>query len=470
MLTNRGPFRRKSLKSYVAQMSKPNPKGIFDDHVASILRQQGFKWTEDPRSIYDPSQLWSALERYATDWKEYEFIDSHLEVGFRKAFKIFAKPKEADHLRLLDDHLIPSHALKLNKSAGLPLMVKKAEALAYGFDRESQVRSGSKAPNPCVAYKRTQKGNKTRLVWGYPLEMTIMEARFARPLIDHFKSVRTPMAFGLSKAELGSYIHKYVVDQRGTIVALDYSKFDSTISAVLIRQAFRILSTWFAKEDLDEYGWDCLVKYFIYTPIVMPDGNLYTGKNHGVPSGSYFTQLIDSIVNVAVCYAIGDKFGLDIKHRAFFVLGDDVLLNIRGEVDLHAWSDYVSSFGLTINVEKTIINVPHFLGAVWYKGKPDTDVQELVHKAIFPESFRDYGGKQRRGAEEVLRSYAANYLSGYRFIPPDWLLRRHDFPKENLCEIKYLTGSDRFLAEERELSDNRSRRSYLATLWLRLLM
>lgn len=460
MLVDRGPFRRATLKAYISQMSSPNPKGIFDDFVAEILEQQGFSWEEDPRSIYDPQQLYDALKRFATDYSQFEWLDSNLEFGFRMAYKIFAKPKNLAPLDVLSDSEVVNTALKLDKSAGLPSLGKKRDNLTYSFDREYQVRQGLKAPNPCVAFKRTQAGNKTRLVWGYPLEMTIMESRFARPLIEHFLKVRTPMAFGMTKTELGAKIHRYVVEGRGVEVCLDYSKFDSSIPKVMLKQAFRILSTWFSKADEEAYGWDTVVKYFITTPIVMPDGHLYVGKNHGVPSGSYFTQIIDSIVNVAVMYAMSRRFGFDFDPRSLYVLGDDVIVSIEGEFSLRAMSRYVSQFGLTIHSdEKSLVGVPHFLGAYWDMGKPDVPVDELVSKAVFPESFRVYEGKPHWCAEEVLRSYGSQYLSAIKIVPTrltdTWQhheMRSVDFPRRDRPdELRYLTGSERFLSEELKL-------------------
>lgn len=452
-LHDRGPFRRVSIKRYVSQMSTPNPKGVFDPFVAEILEQQGFCWEEDPRSIYDPQQLYDALERYATDWGHFEHLDKHLYYGLSMAFKIFAKPKSAGCLPVLSDTQVARKALKLKKSSGLPLMVTKGEALTYSFNRESQVRLGLKAPNPCIAYKRTQKGNKTRLVWGYPLEMTIMEARFARPLIDLFLSRTTPMAFGLTKCELGAKLHRYFEDEPGVSICLDYSKYDSTISATLIKHAFRILSTWFSEADREEFGWKTILRYFIWTPIVMPDGHLYTGKNHGVPSGSYFTQLIDSIINVALCYALKSRFGLDFTAKQLFVLGDDVILQQRGRFQLSEMAAYLATFGLHLHDDKkTVVGQVHFLGAVWTKGKPDAPIVELATKAIFPEQFRKYGESTYCDAEEVLRSYASNYKSGFNFIPRGdhsldiW---RMDKPRLGVkTKTEFLSGSDKFLEEE----------------------
>jgi hypothetical protein len=441
-------------------MSTPDPKGIFDDHVAEILEQQGFSWEEDPRSIYEPQQLYNALKRYATNYDDFEFLDSHLEFGFRMAYKIFAKPKDIEPLDILLDSEVISKALKLDKSAGLPSLGKKRDNLTYAFDREAQVRLGLKAPNPCIAYKRTQQGNKTRLVWGYPLEMTIMEARFARPLIDEFLKRRTPMAFGMSKTELGAKLHRYVVEGKGVEVCLDYSKFDSTIPKVMIKQAFRILSTWFSRANEEAYGWDTVVKYFITTPIVMPDGHLYTGKNHGVPSGSYFTQMIDSIVNVALMYAMKSRFAFDFDPKSLYVLGDDVIVSIQGSFNLRAMATYVGKFGMSLHDDdKTKVGVSHFLGAYWDKGKPDVPVDEILPKAVFPESFRYYEGNPHRCAEDVIRSYASQYLSAIKMVPAGgtdtWQhheMRSVDFPRRDRPdESRYLTGSERFLSEELKL-------------------
>lgn len=460
MLKDRGPFRRAALKLYISQMSTPNPKGIFDDHVAKVLEQQGFSWEEDPRSIYDPQQMYTALERYATDWTAFEQTDSHIEFGFRMAYKIFAKPKNVETLCILSDEEVVRNALKLNKSAGLPSLGKKRDNLSYAFDREAQIRLGMKAPNPCIAYKRTQQGNKTRLVWGYPLEMTIMESRYARPLIERFLKVRSPMAFGMAKAELGAKLHRYIVEGSGTIVCLDYSKYDSTIPKVFIKEAFRILRTWFSKADVDTYGWDTVVKYFLMTPIVMPDGHLYLGKNHGVPSGSYFTQMIDSIVNVILCYALRSRFGFDFRPESLYVLGDDVIFSVQGNVNLKAWATYLSKFGMQLHADKkTIVGLPHFLGAYWDKGKPDVPIDEIISKSVFPEVYRNYEGQPDRGSEDVIRSYASNYLSAIKMIPTSktdiWShqkMRQVDFPRRDRADDpRYLTGSDRFLSEELKL-------------------
>jgi len=284
-------------------------------------------------------------------------------------------------------------------------------------------------------------------VWMYPLEMTIAEARFARPLIDEFLISRTTMAFGMMKWEMGALIDSISFQQDGQVVALDYSKFDSSIPSFLIRQAFSILSTWFAPQDLEKYGWDKIVNYFIHTPIVMPDGNLYTGKKHGVPSGSYFTQLIDSIVNTILIGAMSHKFKLGIAWTRFLVLGDDVIVNFKNAESLMPKiCEFMKQYGITINPDKQEF-APHFLGADWYHGKPFRDLEELKSKAVYPESFRNYKTPKsdRTGPWSVLYSYATQYYNAWRLLHKEW----SPYDWNNRTGGKsYSTGSDRYLEEQ----------------------
>jgi hypothetical protein len=229
---------------------------------------------------------------------------------------------------------------------------------------------------------------------------------------------------------------------------MDYSKFDSSISSYLIRQAFSILATWFDPHDLEKYGWDKIINYFIYTPIVMPDGNLYRGKKHGVPSGSYFTQLIDSIVNTILIGAISHKFKLGIGWTKFLILGDDVIINFKNAKELMPEiSKFLNEFGITLNTEKQKF-APHFLGAYWYHGKPFRDFEELKSKAVYPSSFRNYKADKsdRTGPWNVLYSYACQYYNGWKLLHKDWSPFNWD---QRSGSDKFLTGSDRLNAETR---------------------
>lgn len=452
-MINMGRYRRAALRQYIGVFNSSSEQELYDQYVGEILDAQGITYPHDPRSVYDPSQLFSALELYSPKYNKRVDWDQHLRHGFNVALSIFGRRgKELKALRKQEDLIA---AVKLDKNSGLPFLVKKKEVLQYGLDRLNQVLMGTKAANPCVAFKRTQAGNKTRLVWGYPIEMTFCEAQFARPLIDKFLCLETPMAFGIPKAFLGPRISLDIAEQ-GIVHCLDYSKFDQTVPSFLIHKAFDILKTWFTEEDLVELGWDKMVRYFIYTPIVMPDGNLYTGKDHGVPSGSYFTQLIDSIVNVIVIFACLHEMRIDLPRRRLLVLGDDSIFSVSREIDLSLLKEKLEKFNIRLNVEKCHVNEAHFLGVYWRKAMPRLELHKLAAKATQPETFRKYSGKtkseRRLEALFVLASFATVAIDGWKLLPLmndiyGTVCRIHGGFK-----LEHLTGSDRFTLEYAEFS------------------
>lgn len=442
---NCGKYRRgKKLNGYTSQMASKRTEPVYDDRVASIMREQGFIWTDDNSSYYDPELLFEALERYSPSKDTYiNKNDAHLQAGLKMAYKVFARRKHLQVLKPLATSDDLYSAMNPGTSAGLPNLGSKKDDFWYALDREQQVMLGKKAPAPCLAGKRSQTGSKVRLVWMYPMEMTLMESRFARPLIDEFLISRTTMAFGYMKWELGAIVDSICNEMGGETVAMDYSKFDSSISSYLIKQAFGILATWFDPKDLEKYGWEQIINYFIYTPIVMPDGNLYKGKKHGVPSGSYFTQLIDSIVNTILIGAMSHKFKLGVNWTRFLVLGDDVIISFDdAKQKMPAISEFMREFGIILNTEKQEFG-PHFLGADWYHGKPFRDFEELKTKAVYPESFRNYKTDKldRTGPWNVLYSYATQYYNGWKLLKHDWMPFDWD---QRSGSNKYLTGLARY--------------------------
>jgi hypothetical protein len=167
---------------------------LHDDFVAQILDHQDISYEASPRSIFDPDQMFEALKLFGQTRNIK--VDTHLQKGFDFAKKIFAFRLGRQKLKALSDQEIIK-AIKLEKSSGLPLLTTKKNALPYAIDRLRQIRLGIKTPNPCIAFARTQQNNKTRLVWGFPLEMTMLESKYARPLIDNFMLIPTPMSIGL---------------------------------------------------------------------------------------------------------------------------------------------------------------------------------------------------------------------------------------------------------------------------------
>jgi hypothetical protein len=219
--------------------------------------------------------------------------------------------------------------------------------------------------------------------------MTLLEARFARPVIDWFLKVRIPpMAFGQTNAGVGAQTVR--ISNSGVRVSLDFSGFDSTVPVQLVEAAFSILSTHFDQwNDEERRCWSVVRHYFTNTPIAMPDGCMYV-KRRGVPSGSYFTQLIGSVVNfIAVQYAHHRMYGTTLHPSKVLVLGDDCTFGAVENPDMEAFAQSLAELGLRINLQKTVVSrfgepLP-FLGHEWICGLKFRDVHELAKRAVFPE-------------------------------------------------------------------------------------
>lgn len=367
-----------------ARMCRPNVEPLVDSVVVAVLKHQGFKnISYVPRNLYNPESLFESLEQYSPEHSYFLDTECHeVCAGLRFAHKAFAKPKHLAHLHpvRLDGSLSELFKLlqiKGDKSAGLTAYGQtKAEAFPTAMRKVRELLMGERLPEPCLAGTRTQAGKLGRLVWGYPLMMTIIEGSIARPLLDKIKGTNlTPMAFGQTSAQLGLKMRK-AQSHSNYYVSMDASKFDATIQAGVIKRAFGAFRTWF---DLDEemgYGltvrdvFEIIEDYFIRTPIVMPHPSgplLYRGKRHGVPSGSYFTQLVDSYANAALIGTLDARFKLKIRLDEVFVLGDDMLFFTNKIPDLGKYAQVLSKhYHMKVNEKKSVwgksIDSIHFLG------------------------------------------------------------------------------------------------------------
>jgi hypothetical protein len=251
----------------------------------------------------------------------------------------------------------------------------------------------------------TRDKNKIRATWGYPLEVYMGEAQYFYPILEHLKNLENPIiAYGLETSTGGMTFVDSMVRAFPTrpVGMFDWSGFDHTIPAWLIRDAFRILAEaidwsnvqdsegkhWHVRDFRSKRRWNALVNYFIDTPIRLSNGERYQ-KHCGVPSGSCFTNIIDSIVNAIVMrYATYELTG---RHPlADVYLGDDSLIVLPKLINLHELHDFCfEQFGMVLNVEKSYVTHDRrqvcFLGYYNRAGYPDKPIDSIIASSIYPE-------------------------------------------------------------------------------------
>lgn len=406
------------LADYLKMVNKK--KGIIKDDVTkSCLMHQGFIFDDDEmaQSKYDPKELFTALMAY--DQKQ-RFQPN--QVLFSRTIK-----KVFSHFSKLRGSLVPFHTdevlrtLKWTASAGAPHFTSKKEAIkGWKYDKEAVGK------DPCVAYYRTQarqneKGEwrqKVRLVWGFPLDTTIAEGKYARPVIEKLVQSKTPYAMGLQAREIGARLN--YISWKAYSGTFDWSGFDNTVSEKLIRTAFAIVKSFFRPGSVDEDEWKKLVNYFIFTPILMPDGRVYYGKRGGIPSGSYFTGIIGTIVNLILIEYLTLEQGVDIYSDNILVMGDDSIVGLHEKLDLERMARVaLTSFGMNLHQEKQRFNrnarVLEFLSHQWKGGRCFRPIATSVVKLVYSE--RSWDTRQNDAKEIRLARLFAAYKDNYHMWP-----------------------------------------------------
>jgi hypothetical protein len=445
----------------VKYLAKGGGNPIVNWGVFNSMIDQGFTLDveRDNKSVLNPQHLWDALDKYGTrinfspdkDILRHVYGDCMLTFGAKSPDLVPLESK----FEIFD-------AIKLDKASGAPEFAKKREAFVKDFPRMVRIREGIRSPDPCVCAARIQHGEdgpKTRLVWSYPLPMTMLEAMYARPLIQHYLVAQTPMAFGKYRWELVGNLQK--IENHSVRLGLDFSSFDSSIHPYLIDLAFKVLRSHFPKTQEVDDDFKTIIQYFIHTPIVMSDGNIYR-KHKGVPSGSYFTQLVDSIVNYAALSYAGLACNFKFVRDSIKVLGDDSIVGIDRDVSIEQISSALSDLGLIVNTEKSAIryfgqSMP-FLGHDWHCGSISREMLETAKRLVFPEkpwppnlSHNDY---------VRMRMYASLADSEEAWL----LFRNWSFVRSNViaryfgkfaCDYRVDHGWSEFMSEIAETSSEK---------------
>jgi len=385
--------------------------GVIKDTVMeSVMADQGFVFDDQTaaRSLYQVDNLFEGLRAY-DDKPTFAPSKKSLSEAYHRVEKIY------EHLfgtqTVMTQEVVLRHVRK-DAAASAPFFCKKEEVMETILDDMSDADK-----HPCTAYYRTQArmqpngGFKqtVRLVWGYPFQMTIKEGQFARPLINMFKSIDSPYALGYRKCELGAVLNHF--SWSNFVGSFDWSKFDSTMPAQLISLVFKLLRRFFT--DIDEDEWNSVVRYFLFTPILMPNGKVYVGKKHGIPSGSYFTNIVGSLANLLLMeyLSVECKFNL----QRTLVHGDDSIVATNKELPLLEMGDIAAKhFGMTLHPDKQRYTKKdhklEFLSHMWIGGRPYRDNIESAQHLVYAERGHSHNSDPKEvRITKLLQLYGDNY-------------------------------------------------------------
>jgi hypothetical protein len=183
-------------------------------------------------------------------------------------------------------------------------------------------------------------------------------------------------------------------DNRFERFTTDLSAYDSSIQAILITIAFEEIRDMFPKSRRIDKDFKAIVKTFINTPIIMPDGYVYV-KNKGVPSGTSFTNIIDSLVNGGVGFSVLSENNIEYNINTQSILGDDSTYSIdprycRTEDMADMFGKGYAEYGLVCHPDKCLIG-SYYLGRLWDIRRGVSKEPEKPFERLFlPERNRYY--------------------------------------------------------------------------------
>jgi hypothetical protein len=439
----------------------------YDPFVRSVLTEMLGPLPNElkgySRSGATLTRLYDSLSRYDREYKPLPKNDARFAEAVRRTFAAFRLPEKIKSIKLEEVDLSDTW----DSSAGWTWAIggrsaHKGEVYDLILDEAKKIkrlsRNGRLAKKwlpPCQCYKRTQLAMlvkpKVRLVWGVPAEIILLEGQFAQPLIKAYSTFDGPMYCGRTMLKALPMFIDYVTGQ-GRGLAIDWSGFDSSVTPGLIEIAFRVLLDNFEITGPQLAEIDTIVNYFLHCGIVMPDGHAYV-KRGGVPSGSFFTQLVDSVVNYLVitylqlcdyCSETAGEVLCEVVIPEKRVLGDDSLSYIpKGKfVDLENWAKLAEEkFGMKLNVAKSMIaDSPEkleFLGHSARLGRISRDLIRLLLLALYPEQRVTDANVSVARVQGILIDSGYQYWFMLRFF--DEMKRKYGAPgKLNDKYIKFV--------------------------------
>nr|UYL95494.1 MAG: RNA-dependent RNA polymerase [Tongren Parti tick virus 1] len=394
---------------------------VFDPELQDSIKG----WTRAPGREAD---VFASLKKY--DKRAIQTCSPlHADNRFRTAYNLAVT--EASHAFRLPQQVVPRWVLDVdlvpNTSSGFPHFKKKSEIYdqirqegRFHFHHLKRLPLWRCPLLPCVPATRGGLAEvtepKTRLVWMYPGAMTACEAVFAQPLIDAIYDQKRHLLMTGHDAtnKLANFAGLIDGDEGFFGVGLDFKSFDTLPFVGIIRDAFfKVLEpnihhgAYYDKTNgVDQGGkgvtarsktaFKNIVEYFINTPLLLPNGRVVQ-KHHGIPSGSHFTNLIDSIVNRILINTFA--YYNNIKISALMTNGDDSAFRVSEtyikDILKHANEFFDKFFRMTVSVTKSCVaalgSEMHASGTRWKSQSPYRPTIEWMKLAMCPSSFvRDH--------------------------------------------------------------------------------
>jgi len=439
------------LKRYRSSLMKDSRDVVFDDRILNVM----LRYAKDPDQVQSVRAYLNNLRdgegSFCRSFKSYdgmvgtlsEFQKDDVPDGrWRKEYqlgksRVLARYSSAK-LKAMDfqtDDEIYDLVKDLHTSTGWTSIIdgvthkcdlpKDQLLLDWREKSGSALKEGS-FNSPMVWFWRSQASGeisetgeftgkfkrKTRPVWAVDVWTVISEMMFSRPLNNWLKFYQYT-AIGKDDDAIWKW-SSLNRRRHDNWVSLDYSKYDSSIPAWLIHDAFQVLRSAFSFLTGDQSKLlEVIETDFIHKNVILGDDVVHVDK--GNPSGSGLTAIINGICNELITEQWLGKYSVDAK---YMIMGDDNLIYYYGDkLDIATIASYIEyNFGVHVNADKTKsgthFEAPEFLSRFWDHDGPYRHPNVLISKMLFPERWRPYDKVEELTPELVFYSYVLGYRAG----------------------------------------------------------
>lgn len=184
---------------------------------------------------------------------------------------------------------------KLCASSGLPFLAKKAKVIDEAVQNFDELL---KRKDPGMVNTRTAEKGKTRNTIGYPIADTLLESMFYIPYLLFERNLYHRAALvspHLVDTRISEIINSAVSTGR-IIYSVDFKGFDASVLYQYIILSFEDVKSHFAPSFHSYLDYIC---ERMYTITILTPGRIFFGK-HGIPSGSGWTNAIDSKIQEGI--------------------------------------------------------------------------------------------------------------------------------------------------------------------------
>lgn len=373
-----------------------------------------------PRSKYRPDMLIEPCRKYEQGGKMPGVHWTDFRLAVSKVRSLLVGKEKTRPIKLEEVPFDPT------KNSGLPYLTRKGDVYEVSLERARACMKGA-CPPPMTMFSRGKNLDVARPVLAGPFEWQLVEGRFFYPLQELLTKFDNPYLVGQHSCTVAAKVSDLASSPY--VLCMDYSGYDGSLSGLLINSAFGILRKMLILTDEDEAIWKAVVSYFITAPILCPDQRVYVGKRHGVPSGSMFTQAVDTICNMITIEYVALRTHAQLGR--YYAVGDDSVVALEGPVPMEDIVSAAAELGLTVSATKSkmidtsIQGGVEFLGHTYDSGLPERTIEKTLEKLLTPErldrrAFSKDWEKRKEYYIERVRAYQEDNVGSEA-----WRILRH---------------------------------------------